>query len=187
MVSAMNELILGGARSGKSRFAEKRALDCGLAVTYIATATAGDNEMKTRIHRHRAERPAAWETQEVPLYLASALATFAAENHCLLVDCLTLWLSNLLGFAHDRGVSLDNPEQTFQHEREALLDTLPSLPGKIIFVSNEIGQGLVPADPLTRRFRDEAGWLHQAIAERCEQVFWVVAGLPQQLKGTAVE
>lgn len=180
----MNELILGGARSGKSRFAEKRAHDCGLAVTYIATATAGDDEMTARIQRHRTRRPANWETQEAPLYLAKALATHAAEGRCLLVDCLTLWLSNLLGFAHDSGVAVDNPEQTFQHERKALLDTLPSLPGRVIFVSNEVGQGLVPADPLTRRFRDEAGWLHQAIAERCDQVFWIIAGLPQRLKGT---
>ena len=183
----MNELILGGARSGKSRFAEKRANDCGLAVTYIATATAGDTEMTARIQRHRAERPANWKTQEAPLYLAKALQTHAAEDHCLLVDCLTLWLSNLLGFAHDSGVPVDNAEQTFQHERAELLDTLPSLPGKIIFVSNEVGQGLVPADPLSRRFRDEAGRLHQAMAEHCDQVFWMVAGLPQQLKGSAVE
>lgn len=179
----MRELILGGARSGKSRFAERRAAQSGGAVVYIATATAGDAEMAARIRSHRAGRPDSWRTVECPLRLAETLHAHAAPGRCLLVDCITLWLSNLLGFAHRAGVEVDDVEQTFRAEREALLETLPALPGHVILVSNDVGQGLVPADPHSRRFRDEAGWLHQALAERCERVHWVVAGLAQTLKG----
>lgn len=168
----MKEFILGGARSGKSGFAQRRALASGLQVTYLATAQAGDAEMADRIARHRAERPAGWGLVEEPLALAAALRTHAAPDRCLLVDCLTLWLSNLLA-AGDRRLST---------ETDALLDALPALPGRILLVSNEVGQGIVPANPLARRFRDEAGRLHQAVAGRCDRVTLVVAGLPLTLK-----
>lgn len=168
----MKELILGGARSGKSAFAQQRAVDSGLHVLYLATAEAGDAEMVERIVRHRAERPAEWGLVEEPLALAAALRTHAATNRCLLVDCLTLWLSNLLAAGDDR----------LTVEIDALLDTLPALPGHILLVSNEVGQGIVPANPLARRFRDEAGRLHQKIANRCDRVLFIIAGLPLILK-----
>lgn len=168
----MKQLILGGARSGKSGFAQRQALASGLAVTYLATAQAGDAEMVERIARHRAERPAGWELVEEPLALAAALRLHATPNRCLLVDCLTLWLSNLLAAGDGR----------LTDETTALLDALPALPGQVLLVSNEVGQGIVPANPLARRFRDEAGRLHQAIAGRCERVTLIVAGLPLTLK-----
>ncbi|MGN8344118.1 bifunctional adenosylcobinamide kinase/adenosylcobinamide-phosphate guanylyltransferase [Pseudomonas sp. SMV71] len=173
----MLQLILGGARSGKSRLAEKLATDTGLPVTYIATSQPLDGEMNARVAQHRARRPAEWALVEEPLALARVLREHAAPGRCLLVDCLTLWLTNLL--------MLDNPEQ-LNAEREALLDSLAALPGEIIFVSNETGMGVVPLGELTRRYVDEAGWLHQALAERCQRVVLTVAGLPLTLKGTAL-
>ncbi|NQD96557.1 bifunctional adenosylcobinamide kinase/adenosylcobinamide-phosphate guanylyltransferase [Pseudomonas sp. CrR25] len=170
----MLELILGGARSGKSRLAEKLAGESGLAVTYIATSQALDGEMSARIAAHRARRPAHWALVEEPLALARVLAEQAGEGRCLLVDCLTLWLSNLL--------MLDDPAR-LDAEREALLECLNALPGRIILVSNETGLGVVPLGELTRRYVDEAGWLHQALAERCQRVIFTVAGLPLALKG----
>lgn len=165
-------LILGGARSGKSRHAESLARQSGLQVVYIATGWAGDQEMAARIARHREHRPKDWLTVEEPRALAHALKTHAAEDRFVLVDCLTLWLSNLLAEGED----------CFRQERAALLESLPTLPGEIVLVSNEVGQGIVPANPLARRFVDEAGWLHQDLALLCERVIWVAAGLPQVLK-----
>ena len=168
----MRILILGGARSGKSRYAERLALESGKETVYIATGWAGDEEMSARIARHREQRPQAWLTVEEPCALAKALQTHAAVNRCLIVDCLTLWLANLL----------EQGDGRFQQERGALLDTLPNLPGTLCLVSNEVGLGIVPINPLARRFVDEAGWLHQDLAQLCERVVWVTAGLPQILK-----
>ncbi|WP_337153955.1 bifunctional adenosylcobinamide kinase/adenosylcobinamide-phosphate guanylyltransferase [Pseudomonas protegens] len=173
----MLQLILGGARSGKSRLAEKLAGDSALAVTYIATSQPLDGEMNQRIAHHRERRPAHWGLIEEPLELARVLQESAGEGRCLLVDCLTLWLTNLL--------MLEAPER-LAAEREALLHCLANLPGEIIFVSNETGMGVVPLGELTRRYVDEAGWLHQALAERCQRVVLTVAGLPLTLKGTAL-
>lgn len=172
--AAAHELVLGGARSGKSRYAQAQAAASGLAVTYVATAQALDAEMAARIERHRAERPAGWDLVEAPLELAAALEAHAAPGRCLLVDCLTLWLTNLL-LADAAGARLAD-------ETAALLDALPRLPGRLVLVGNEVGQGIVPDNPLARRFRDEAGWLHQALAARCARVTLVVAGLPLSLK-----
>ncbi|NWB19745.1 MULTISPECIES: bifunctional adenosylcobinamide kinase/adenosylcobinamide-phosphate guanylyltransferase [unclassified Pseudomonas] len=172
----MLQLILGGARSGKSRLAEKLATDSGLSVTYIATSQPLDGEMTARVAHHRERRPTEWGLIEEPIELARVLKENATPNHCLLVDCLTLWLTNLL--------MLEDPDR-LNHEREALLQTLATLPGEIIFVSNETGMGVVPLGELTRRYVDEAGWLHQALAERCQRVVLTVAGLPLTLKGTA--
>lgn len=168
----MNELVLGGARSGKSAFAQCRAVESGLQVIYFATAEAGDAEMAERIARHRAERPPEWGLVEEPLALAGALRRQAAPHHCLLVDCLTLWLCNLLAVG----------EQRLRTETADLLATLADLPGQVLLVSNEVGQGIVPDNPLARQFRDEAGRLHQAVANRCDRVVFVVAGLPLTLK-----
>lgn len=173
----MHELILGGARSGKSRLAERLAIESALAVTYIATSQALDGEMSARIRHHQDRRPAHWGLVEEPLALARVLREQARADKCLLVDCLTLWLTNLL--------MLDNPAR-LSAERDALLDCLSGLPGRILLVSNETGLGVVPMGELSRRFVDEAGWLHQALAERCQRVVFCVAGLPMVLKGDAV-
>ncbi|WP_313483136.1 bifunctional adenosylcobinamide kinase/adenosylcobinamide-phosphate guanylyltransferase [Stutzerimonas kunmingensis] len=169
----MLELILGGARSGKSRFAERLAADSGLAVTYIATSQPLDGEMTERIAHHRERRPAHWTLVEEPLQLARVLREQAAANRCLLVDCLTLWLTNLL--------MLDDAARLAE-ERDALLECLDGLPGRILLVCNETGLGVVPLGELTRRYVDEAGWLHQAVAERAQRVTFMVAGLPMTLK-----
>jgi adenosylcobinamide kinase / adenosylcobinamide-phosphate guanylyltransferase len=170
----MHALILGGARSGKSALAERLATRSDAQVTYIATGQPLDGEMAERIAHHRACRPAHWHCVEEPLALAATLRAQAGPGRCLLVDCLTLWLGNLLGHA-DPGV--------FARERDALLATLPQLPGWVILVGNEVGQGVVPLGELTRRFVDEAGRLHQALAAQCGQVVFVTAGLPMVLKG----
>lgn len=167
------ELILGGARSGKSALAERRAAEfaeSGLEVVYLATAAAGDEEMARRIAHHRTRRPAHWRTVEECIALAEALRANAAPDRCLLVDCLTLWLSNLL-----LGPGLEP-------ERSRLLESLPALPGHVILVSNEVGWGIVPMNELARRFADEQGRLNQAVAAVCDRVTLVAAGLPLTLK-----
>lgn len=170
----MRSLILGGARSGKSALAERIALQSAREVVYIATAQALDDEMAQRIDHHRARRPAHWHCVEEPLALAGALHAHASDERLLLVDCLTLWLGNLLGAADTT---------RFARERDALLAALPVLPGQIVLVSNEVGLGVVPMGELTRRFVDEAGRLHQSLAACCERVAFVAAGLPLALKG----
>lgn len=170
----MIELILGGARSGKSRLAERLAGESGLPVTYIATSQPLDGEMSARIEQHRARRPAGWALVEEPLALAAVLREHASPERCLLVDCLTLWLTNLL--------MLDDTTR-LAAERDALLDCLAALPGRVLLVSNETGLGVVPLGELSRRYVDEAGWLHQALAERCGRVVFTVAGLQMTLKG----
>ncbi|KXG79970.1 bifunctional adenosylcobinamide kinase/adenosylcobinamide-phosphate guanylyltransferase [Pseudomonas mosselii] len=173
----MRSLILGGARSGKSRLAEQLAETSGLPVTYIATSQPLDGEMNERVRLHRERRPAHWGLVEEPLALADALYAEAAEGRCLLVDCLTLWLTNLLMLEDDLRLA---------QERDALLDCLEQLPGSLVLVSNETGLGVVPMGELTRRYVDLAGTLHQAVAERCQRVVLTVAGLPLMLKGPAL-
>ncbi|MCH7419279.1 bifunctional adenosylcobinamide kinase/adenosylcobinamide-phosphate guanylyltransferase [Pseudomonas mosselii] len=173
----MRSLILGGARSGKSRLAEQLAETSGLPVTYIATSQPLDGEMNERVRLHRERRPAHWGLVEEPLALADVLYAEAAEGRCLLVDCLTLWLTNLLMLEDDLRLA---------QERDALLDCLEQLPGTLVLVSNETGLGVVPMGELTRRYVDLAGALHQAVAERCQRVVLTVAGLPLMLKGPAL-
>lgn len=168
----MLTLILGGARSGKSRHALQLAESSGLPVTVIATAQARDAEMAARIARHRAERPADWKTVEEPLHLAAALQQAAGPGRCVLVDCLTLWLMNLL----------EAGEAVFATERAALLNVLPTLAGEVLFVSNEVGLGIIPLGELSRRFVDEAGWLNQDVARLADNVSFIAAGLPLVLK-----
>ncbi len=184
----MIELILGGARSGKSALAEQRARDSGLVVTYIATGTAGDAEMAERIAHHQMRRPAHWALLEEPLHLAATLRAHAAADRCLLVDCLTLWLSNLLL----RGQAAQQAEAggavncaLLKNETIALFDCLPQLPGHVILVSNEVGLGIVPMGAATRLFVDEAGRLNQRIAALSGRVTFVAAGLPLELKNPA--
>lgn len=169
----MLELILGGARSGKSCYAEQRALEGGLECIYIATAQMGDEEMAERIRRHREHRRGFTITIEEPLRLAQTINVHMSESRCLLVDCLTLWLTNLL---------LCEDAERFSLECSALFDVLRRARGHIVFVSNEVGHGITPADALSRRFVDESGRLHQQLAAICDRVVFVVAGLPQFLK-----
>lgn len=164
------ELILGGVRSGKSRLAEQRAEQGRNERIYVATAAAGDGEMAERIRHHQSRRGDDWQLVEAPVKLADALQRHAAVDHCLLVDCLTLWLSNCLH------------EACWTREREALLACLETLPGRVIFVSNEVGSGIVPLGELSRRFADESGFLHQQLAQVCRRVTLTVAGLPLELK-----
>lgn len=170
-------LILGGARSGKSAYAEKLATDSGLAVTYIATAQVYDDEFKSRIVHHQSRRPKSWGLIEEPHYLAKTLIANATENRCLIVDCLTLWLAQWI--CPDCQLPQDS---TWQQQREHLLTTLNTLPGKIILVSNEVGMGIVPLGETNRQFQDEQGRLNQAIANVVEEVVFVAAGLPLKLK-----
>jgi adenosylcobinamide kinase/adenosylcobinamide-phosphate guanylyltransferase len=164
------ELILGGARSGKSTLAEERALRSGLELVYVATATAGDNEMSARIRHHQRRRGKVWTLVEAPVDLAGTLRRQAGEQRCVVVDCLTLWLSNCLH------------HNCWEAQKIALLDALPELSGHIILVSNETGLGVVPMGELSRQFVDEAGFLHQQLAALCQQVTLTVAGLPLALK-----
>lgn len=170
----MKTLFLGGARSGKSRLAEMHAAKSGLPVTYVATATSGDEEMRRRIDAHRARRPAHWSVVEEPISLAESLRNHGGSERCVIVDCLTLWLTNLL-VAADAAL--------FARERDALLALLPILSGEIILVSNETNLGIMPLGELTRRFCDEAGRLHQDVAQCCDRVVFTIAGLPSILKG----
>jgi Adenosyl cobinamide kinase/adenosyl cobinamide phosphate guanylyltransferase len=163
-------LVLGGVRSGKSAYAEA-LIGARTDAVYIATAEAGDAEMQERIRQHQARRGASWSTVEAPLELTPALIEATAGGRPVLVDCLTLWLSNLM--AADRNISA---------ETERLLVTLPGLSGPVVFVSNEVGLGIVPATPLGRAFRDAAGRLNQAVARAAERVVFIAAGLPLILK-----
>ncbi len=168
----MKQLILGGARSGKSALAEKLAAGTGFPVVYIATATAGDAEMQQRIDQHQLQRPAHWTTIESPYSLVETLQQQAAPQRCILVDCLTLWLSNLLCRAEETRLA-----------RKSLLSVVAELPGEIIFVSNEVGLGVIPMGRLSRQFVDESGRLHQSLAQQCDRVIFTAAGLPLIMKG----
>jgi adenosylcobinamide kinase/adenosylcobinamide-phosphate guanylyltransferase len=179
-------LLLGGARSGKSGLAERFARESGKDVVYVATSYAGDAEMAARIAHHRARRPSGWTTVEEATALASALRAQCAPGRIVIVDCLTLWLTNLMFAARqdfpDVG-PIDLPP-LFETERAALLDWLdePSA-GDVVFVSNEVGMGIVPYGAVSRVFADEAGRLNQDVAARCDRVLFVAAGLPLALKG----
>ena len=174
-MSKLHELILGGARSGKSRLAEQRAEETGMELLYLATATAGDAEMSERIRHHQERRQASensrkWNLLEEPIRLAEILSENAQADRCILVDCLTLWISNCLH------------QDCWEQQKEALLTALEKLPGHIIFVSNETGMGVVPMGELTRQFVDESGFFHQQLAAVCDEVTFTVAGLPLTLK-----
>ena len=172
----MLELIGGGARSGKSRAALEAARASGRAkLCFIATAEACDAEMTARIARHRAERGADWETLEAPLHLAGALATLGAE-HCAVIDCLTLWLSNWL---------LRDEPAAWRNEHDAFFDGLDRTLAHVVLVTNEVGHGIVPDNRLGRDFIDLAGELHQRLACRCDRVVFMQFGLPVILKDSA--
>ncbi|MCF8034381.1 MAG: bifunctional adenosylcobinamide kinase/adenosylcobinamide-phosphate guanylyltransferase [Desulfarculaceae bacterium] len=169
-------LILGGAKSGKSSLAQRLAEHWGGRLVYLATAQAGDAEMHERIARHQAQRGAAWTTLEEPLALEEALKQADGPDAVLLVDCLTLWLSNLV-----LGANLGDEQVAARGE--ALATLLPSLEARVILVANEVGLGIVPENALARRWRDLAGGLNQRLASACGSVVLVTAGLPLALKG----
>jgi adenosylcobinamide kinase/adenosylcobinamide-phosphate guanylyltransferase len=178
-------LVFGGARSGKSAYAERIAAASGKEVVYIATAAAGDAEMAARIAHHRAQRPAHWHTVEEPTALAAALAAWRATDRLVLVDCLTLWLSNLMfsdGRQYPDVGAIELPAR-FHDERAALLAELDAGRGDVILVSNEVGMGIVPWGAVSRSYADEAGRLNQSVAAACDRVALVAAGLPLMLKG----
>lgn len=180
-------LVFGGQRSGKSAYAERLAQGCGKEVVYVATSRAGDGEMAARIAHHRDRRPGEWRTVEEALALAQVLRAECAPHRLVLVDCLTLWLSNLMfcdGREYPEVGAVELPAR-FHSERAALLDLLDEgLAGDVIFVSNEVGMGIVPWGAISRSFTDEAGRLNQAVAARVERAVLVAAGLPLVLKGS---
>ncbi|MCP4314719.1 MAG: bifunctional adenosylcobinamide kinase/adenosylcobinamide-phosphate guanylyltransferase [Hyphomicrobiales bacterium] len=165
-------LVLGGARSGKSNFAERLINESGLEAIYIATGRAFDQEMEERIGKHQARRGAAWRTIEEPLALVDTLAAQAQKGRAVLVDCLTLWVTNLM-----------MEKRNVDDEALRLSDCLSTLAGSVVFVSNEVGLGIVPENRMAREFRDHAGRLHQLIAARADDVYFVAAGLPMKMKG----
>lgn len=173
----MHALVLGGIRSGKTALAESLALQAPGPVVYVATATADDAEMAERIARHRANRPPEWELEEEPLALASVMARHAGRAPCLLIDCMSLWLSNLLAAG----------EETLEQQMDSFLEAVENWPGTLVVVSNEVGLGVVGMDALTREFCDRLGWLNQDLAARCDRVLLSIAGQPLALKGPLVK
>jgi len=170
-------LILGGVRSGKSALAEallrEEEARRAAPVSYLATAEAGDAEMSQRIRRHRAQRPAHWGLIEEPIRLGQCLDRMQERRDLLLIDCMSLWVSNLLMAG----------EESLPSERDAFLKSLAARTSPVVIVSNEVGLGTIGMDALTRRFCDELGELNQSLAGICQQVYLSVAGIPMQLKG----
>jgi adenosylcobinamide kinase/adenosylcobinamide-phosphate guanylyltransferase len=186
----MLSLLIGGARSGKSALAEQWACGSGREVRVIVTGQAGDAEMAARIAAHQRQRPSHWLTAEAPLRLADALLAADGPQRVLLVDCLTLWLSNLLLAQVGAELQTDaaasaplQPGPLFERERAALLDCLPRLQADVILIGNEVGHGIVPLGALNRLFVDENGRLHQALGRLADRVVFVMAGCALPLKG----
>ena len=178
----MKQLILGGARSGKTSLAQCTAQQWQAKrsngqVIYLATAQAGDGEMLQRIERHQQERPAEWLTVEEPLAIDEVINSYSSPGHCLLIDCLTLWLTNLL---------LLDDESKLEQQVRAFETALAASQAEIILVSNETGMGVVPMGELSRNFVDQSGFLHQRLAQCCDRVTLTVAGLPMLLKDEAI-
>ena len=165
-------LVLGGARAGKSAFAEGLAQAWERRV-YLATAVATDDEMTARIASHQARRGSGWRTVEEPLELSEAVRRESAPGTGLLVECLTVWLGNLMHHGRD-----------FDPACQALLESLGAAVGPVVLVANEVGLGIVPDNPMARAFRDHAGRLNQAAARAADRVFFVAAGIPMVLKGS---
>lgn len=164
--------ILGGARSGKSALAERLARESGLLLHYIATGQAWDAEMRDRIGQHQSRRGPEWTTIEAPIELASALTPLDFEENAILIDCLTLWVTNLMMAERDMDEAFDK-----------LASALAGAKARIFIVSNEVGLGIVPDNAMARAFRDHAGRLHQKIAAVADEVYFVAAGLPLKMKG----
>jgi adenosylcobinamide kinase/adenosylcobinamide-phosphate guanylyltransferase len=169
-------LVVGGARSGKSRYAQALAKTAG-TVVFLATAQACDDEMRARIERHRAERPAAWQTVEVPVELDVAIARYGNECSFLLIDCLTIFAANLLQAEHNNAVNT-------LARVDRVCRALHSVSASVVLVSNEVGGGIVPMHPVGRQFRDLLGEINQKIAAIADNVVLLVAGCPLAVKGS---
>ncbi|MFD0913745.1 bifunctional adenosylcobinamide kinase/adenosylcobinamide-phosphate guanylyltransferase [Methylophilus luteus] len=170
-------LILGGARSGKSAYAERLASALELPVTYIATAQVYDDEFANRVAQHKSRRPPYWQLVEAPFNLGQTLLDNDAAETCLIVDCLTLWLAQCICPDCDKPERLD-----WQAEKQALLEALPQLKAQVFLVSNEVGMGIVPLGEINRQFQDEQGRLNQHVAAIVNKVSFIAAGLPLTLK-----
>jgi adenosylcobinamide kinase/adenosylcobinamide-phosphate guanylyltransferase len=171
--------VTGGARSGKSSFAEKRALEFGAPLCYLASAEAFDSEMDERIRRHRERRGGEWSVIEEPIHLSQALARCDGQYQAILVDCVTLWLSNLLFKYEEAG---ENIEERIHEDLQRLKSTLHGMVTPVILVSNEVGMGIVPDNELARLFRDIAGIANQTLAAVADEVHVVISGIPLKLK-----
>ena len=167
-------LVLGGCRSGKSGHALQLAEALGRRRVFVATCVPQDDEMQSRVDRHRHERSDAWETLEIPVDLAGAIRAHSPAADVMLVDCLTLWLSNLLMQTQDT--------RLIRRQIDELAETVKTAPRAVILVSTEVGTGIVPENRLARLYRDLAGWTNQAIAAACDRVVWTVAGIPVTIK-----
>jgi len=174
--ATVKKLVLGGCRSGKSRYAEQWVSDHFTDKVFVATLSSGDDaEMLRRIELHRQSRGLGWLTVEEPLALAGLLAANETGSEVFLVDCLTMWLANMM--------MQDFADQKIEEEVRRLAETVAGLSASVVLVANEVGLGIVPEYPLGRRFRDLAGWSNQQMAAACAQVVFVAAGLPLRLKG----
>lgn len=169
----MKHLVLGGVRSGKSAFAQKQVALRGLPVCYIATSQIWDDEMAARVSVHQESRPSDWQLIEEPIELARTLASLSLSGNAVIVECMTLWLTNLL--------CLDD-EVRFEQETEAFLGAVEAFQGELVIVSSEVGLGIMPMNAMARRFADEAGLMNQKLAKLTDQVTLVAAGLPMPLK-----
>ncbi len=177
-------LILGGARSGKSAYAEKLALESGLPVTYIATAQIYDEEFKARVQHHKDRRPKHWQLIEEPHFLSTTLQANNNVGNIIIIDCLTLWLAQWICADCMPLINPDNSgNSSWQLQRAALLKILPEMQAEILLVSNEVGMGIVPLGEINRQFQDEQGRLNQALAQIANEVVFIAAGLPLKLKG----
>lgn len=184
MSSLPNKLIFitGGARSGKSALAERFARELGGRVTFMATAVVTDDEMRLRIEHHKRHRPADWNTVEEPLALDDALRGLKGKTDVILLDCLTVWLGNLLHAGEDQAQPSENLQQKLLSRVEELLAVIRESPFSVVVVSNEVGSGVVPPYSMGRFFRDVAGWANQLIARQADEVWLSVAGLPLRFK-----
>jgi adenosylcobinamide kinase/adenosylcobinamide-phosphate guanylyltransferase len=171
--------ITGGARSGKSRFAEELARQFGAPLGYLATAQALDGEMQERIRQHQARRGRAWQTIEEPLHLPQTLACNDGIHKAILVDCVTLWLTNLFLYYEDMG---DDVEERIMDNVQRLANTLREIRTPVILVSNEVGQGIVPENQMARLFRDIAGRANQILAATADEAHVLISGIPLRLK-----
>lgn len=169
----MKTLILGGIKSGKSRYSEETAGRWNGPKHLIATATANDQAMTDRINRHKAERGADFNVIEEPIYLGTKIKQYSASD-CVIVDCLTLWITNLL--------LLPTDETSIEHERSDFIESISQTPSRILIVSNESNMGIIPLGELSRRYCDEIGLLHQALGKMCDEVYLMVAGVPLKIK-----
>ena len=167
-------LVLGGCRSGKSNHALQLAEGMGPRRLFVATCVPHDNEMQARVDRHRCERSTTWRTLEIPVNLAETISSHSPAADVMLVDCLTLWLNNLLMQTQDA------PQ--IQRQIDDLAEAVRMAPHAVILVSNEVGAGIVPENRLARLYRDLAGWTNQAVAAACDRVVWTIAGIPVTIK-----